>query len=172
MIPLLSNQRRSKMNKVSIEIKWGVIFTLVTLLWMVFEKAMGWHDVLIAKHAIYTNFFGIIAVLIFILGLKDKKANFYNGNMTWRQGFVAGLIITIVITILSPLSQFISSTYITPDYFNNVIAYSVDSEVMTQEQAEAYFNLRSYIIQATFGALVMGVVTSAAVAWFLKTKEK
>ncbi|RKS45104.1 uncharacterized protein DUF4199 [Gillisia mitskevichiae] len=160
------------MNKVSIEIKWGVIFTLVTLLWMVFEKAMGWHDVLIAKHAIYTNFFGIIAVLIFILGLKDKKANFYNGNMTWRQGFVAGLIITIVITILSPLSQFISSTYITPDYFNNVIAYSVDSEVMTQEQAEAYFNLRSYIIQATFGALVMGVVTSAAVAWFLKTKEK
>lgn len=160
------------MNKVSIEIKWGVIFTLVTLLWMVFEKAMGWHDVLIAKHAIYTNFFGIIAVLIFVLGLKDKKANFYNGNMTWRQGFVAGLIITIVITILSPLSQFISSTYITPDYFNNVIAYSVDSEVMTQEQAEAYFNLRSYIIQATFGALVMGVVTSAAVAWFLKTKEK
>lgn len=160
------------MNKISIEIKWGVIFTLVTLLWMVFEKAMGWHDVLIAKHAIYTNFFGIVAVLIFVLGLKDKKANFYNGNMTWRQGFVAGLIITIVITILSPLSQFISSTYITPDYFNNVIAYSVDSEVMTQEQAEAYFNLKSYIIQATFGALVMGVVTSAAVAWFLKTKEK
>lgn len=160
------------MNKITIEIKWGVIFTLVALLWMVFEKAMGWHDVLIAKHAIYTNFFGILAVLIFILALRDKKANFYNGIMTWRQGFVAGLIVTIVITILSPLSQFITSTYITPDYFENVIAYSTETKVMTTEQAEAYFNLKSYIIQAAFGALVMGVVTSAVVAWFLKTKKE
>jgi len=160
------------MNKISIEIKWGVIFTIVTLLWMVFEKAMGWHDVLIAKHAIYTNFFGIIAVLIFVLALRDKKLNFYNGIMTWRQGFVAGLIVTIVVTVLSPLSQFIISTYITPYYFNNIIAYSVEIEAMNQEQAEAYFNLKSYIIQATFGALVMGVVTSAAVAWILKTKKE
>ena len=160
------------MNKVSIEIKWGVIFTIVALLWMVFEKAMGWHDVLIAKHAIYTNFFGILAVLIFILAIRDKKTNFYNGVMTWRQGFVAGLVVTIVITILSPLSQFITSTYITPNYFENVIAYSTQTKVMTQEQAEAYFNLKSYIIQATFGALVMGVVTSAVVAWFLKSKKE
>lgn len=160
------------MNKISIEIKWGVIFTVIGLLWMIFEKAMGWHDVLIAKHAIYTNFFGILAVLIFILAVRDKKINFYNGIMTWRQGFVSGLIVTIVITVLSPLSQFISSTYITPDYFNNVIAYSVESNMMKQEQAEAYFNLKSYIIQAAFGALVMGVVTSAVVAWFLKTKKE
>lgn len=160
------------MNKFTIEIKWGIIFTVLSLLWMVFEKAMGWHDALIAKHAIYTNFFGIIAVLIFVLALRDKKANFYNGEMTWRQGFVAGLLVTIVVTVLAPLSQFITSTYITPEYFDNVIAYSVESKVMNQEQAEAYFNLKSYIIQATFGALVMGVVTSAAVAWFLKTKGK
>ncbi|WP_010228785.1 DUF4199 domain-containing protein [Gillisia marina] len=160
------------MNKIGIEIKWGVIFTIVALLWMVFEKSMGWHDLLIAKHAIYTNFFGILAVLIFVLALRDKKANFYNGIMTWRQGFVAGLIVTIVVTVLSPLSQFITSTYISPDYFNNVIAYSVEKGMMKQDQAEAYFNLKSYIIQATFGALVMGVVTSAAVAWFLKSKKE
>jgi uncharacterized membrane protein len=82
------------------------------------------------------------------------------------------LIVTIVVTVLAPLSQFITSTYITPDYFNNVIAYSVERNVMNQEQAEAYFNLKSYIIQATFGALVLGVVTSAAIAWFLKTKKE
>jgi hypothetical protein len=160
------------MNKITIEIKWGVIFTVLSLLWVVFEKAMGWHDLYIDKHAIYTNFFGIVAVLVFFLALRDKKRSFYNGEMTWRQGFVAGLIVTIVVTVLAPLSQFITSTYITPDYFNNVIAYSVENNVMNQEQAEAYFNLKSYIIQATFGALVMGVVTSAAVAWFLKTKKE
>lgn len=160
------------MNKITIEIKWGVIFTLLALLWMVFEKAMGWHDLYIDKHAIYTNFFGIIAVLVYFLAIREKKRNFYNGEMTWRQGFVAGLILTIVVTVLAPLSQFITSTYITPDYFNNVIAYSVETKVMNQEQAEAYFNLKSYIIQATFGALVMGVVTAAAIAWILKTKKE
>ena len=160
------------MNKITIEIKWGVIFTLLALLWMVFEKAMGWHDLYIDKHAIYTNFFGIIAVLVYFLAIREKKRNFYNGEMTWRQGFVAGLILTIVVTLLAPLSQFITSTYITPDYFNNVIAYSVETKVMNQEQAEAYFNLKSYIIQATFGALVMGVVTAAAIAWILKTKKE
>ena len=160
------------MKKITIELKWGIIFVIAALLWMLFEKAMGWHDVHISKHAIYTNFFGIIAVLIYYLALRDKKYNFYNGIMTWRQGFVAGLIITIVVTLVSPLSQFITSTYITPDYFSNVIAYSVETKTMTQEQAEAYFNLKSYIIQATFGALVMGVVTAAAVAWILKSKKE
>ncbi len=159
------------MHKISIELKWGIIFIVASLLWMVFEKAMGWHDVLISKQAIYTNLFGIIAVLIFYFALRDKKANFYNGVMTWRQGFVAGLIVTIVVTIFSPFSQFVTSTYITPEYFNNIIAYSVEKGMMNQEQAEAYFSLRSYMIQATFGALVMGVVTSAAIAWILKTKK-
>lgn len=160
------------MNKFTIEIKWGIIFTLVALLWMVFEKAMGWHDEHIDKQAIYTNFFGIIAVLVYFLAIRDKKNNFYNGEMTWRQGFVAGLILTLVVTLLAPLSQFITCTYITPDYFNNVIAYSVENNIMKQEQAEAYFNLKSYIIQATFGALVLGVVTSAAIAWFVKNKKE
>ncbi len=160
------------MKKITIELKWGILFTVATLLWMVFEKAMGWHDVLISKHALYTNFFGIIAVLIYYLAIREKKTKFYNGKMTWRQGFVAGLIVTIVVTVLAPLSQFIISTYITPDYFNNIIAYSVENNRMKQEQAEAYFNLKSYIIQATFGALAMGVVTSAVIGWILKTKKE
>ena len=76
---------------------------------------------------------------------------------------------TLVITILSPLSQYITSTYISPEFFNNIIEHSVESGAMTRENAEAYFSLRSYIIQATFGALTMGVVTSAIVAWFVKS---
>jgi len=160
------------MNKFTIEIPWGILFVLASLLWVVFEKTMGWHAELISKQSIYTNIFGFIAVLIYFLALRDKRANFYNGEMTWRQGFVAGIVVTLVVTIFAPLTQYITSAYISPDYFNNIIAYTVENTTMKQEQAEAYFNLKSYIIQATFGALVMGVVTAAAVAWFLKTKKE
>ena len=41
---------------------------------------------------------------------------------------------------------------------------------MSQEDAEAYFNLNSYIVQSIAGALMMGVVTAAIVALILKKK--
>lgn len=158
------------MKKFSIEIKWGVIFSVVSLLWMFLEKGLGWHDENIAQHAIYTNIFAIVAILLYVFALLDKRKNFYNGKMTWTQGFVSGIIISVVVAILSPLAQYITHEFITPDYFTNVIDYSVESGAMTREAAEEYFNLKSYIIQSFFFALVVGVVTSAIVAFFVRRK--
>jgi hypothetical protein len=138
---------------------------------MVLEKAAGLHDTHIGKHAIYTNLFAIIAVIIYVLALRDKKQNFFGGSMTGIQGFITGIIISVVVAILSPFAQYIISTYITPEYFRNVIDYAVENGKMTLENAEAYFNLKSYMIQSAFGALAMGVVTSAVVAFFLKSKK-
>jgi hypothetical protein len=159
------------MKDLKIEIKWGVLFILVGLIWMVFEKTMGWHDVHIDKHATYSNFIAPIAIAIYVFALLDKKRNFYGGKMSYKQGFISGLIITLVVVILSPLSQYITSTYITPDYFQNVIAYAVSSGQMEQQAAEEYFNLKSYMIQSVIGAGVMGLITSAVVAFFVRSKH-
>lgn len=159
------------MNKFKIELKWGVYFTIAALVWMYVEKALGWHDELIFKHAIYTNIFAIVAIAVYVLFMKDKKQNFYNGNMTWTQGFISGTILSVVVAILSPLAQYLTHEFITPNYFENVIAYTVEKGVMKQEAAEAYFSLYSYMAQAAFGALAMGVVTSAIVALFFRSKK-
>lgn len=153
-----------------IEIKWGVLFILVGLIWMVFEKAMGWHDVHIDKHATYTLLIAPIAIAIYVFALLDKRQNFYGGKMSYRQGLITGLIITAVVVILSPVSQYITSTFITPEYFKNVIEYSVSSGQMERTAAEDYFNLQSYMIQSVIGAAVMGVMTSALVAFFVRSK--
>lgn len=159
-----------KMKNYQIEIKWGVIFFAASLLWMYFEKLMGWHDVLIAKHAIYTNFFGLIAIAIYFFAIHDKRKNFFRGKMSWRQGFVSGVILSIVIALLSPIGQLITHYLISPEYFENAIESSVERNAMKQEDAEAYFNLSSYIVQSIAGALMMGVVTSAIVALVLRKK--
>tara|TARA_R100001369_G_scaffold25386_1_gene46303 strand:+ start:805 stop:1281 length:477 start_codon:yes stop_codon:yes gene_type:complete len=158
------------MKNYQIEIKWGVIFFAASLLWMYFEKLMGWHDVLIAKHAIYTNFFGLIAIAIYFFAIHDKRKNFFRGKMSWRQGFVSGVILSIVIALLSPIGQLITHYLISPEYFENAIESSVERNAMKQEDAEAYFNLSSYIVQSIAGALMMGVVTSAIVALVLRKK--
>ena len=158
------------MKNYAIEIKWGIIFFVVSLLWMYFEKAMGWHDALISQHAIYTNFFGLFAVAIYLFAIYDKRKNYFQGKMTWKQGFVSGVILTVVVAILSPLGQYITHEFITPNFFDNMITHTTENSRMQKEDAEAYFNLQSYIIQSVAGALMMGVVTSAIVALILKRK--
>jgi len=158
------------MKNYQIEIKWGVIFFVISLLWMYFEKLMGWHDVLIAKHPIFSNFFGLIAIGVYLFAIHDKRKNFFRGKMSWRQGFISGVILSIVIALLSPIGQLITHYLISPEFFENAIESSVERNAMQQEDAEAYFNLSSYIVQSIAGALMFGVITAAIAALILKKK--
>jgi hypothetical protein len=158
--------------KYSIEIQWAVIFVLMMLVWMVLERWFGLHDTHIDKHMIYTNFVAIPAIAVYVLALLDKKQNFLGGQMTYKQGFISGLVITIVVTILSPFTQYITSEFISPNYFANVISYSINNGKMTLIEAEAYFNLKNYIFQTLMFTPVMGIVTTAIVAFFTKSKNK
>lgn len=160
------------MNKYKIEIKWAVIFILAILLWMVFEKVAGLHSAHIDKHALYTNVFALPAIFIYILTLLDKRNNYFHGVISWKDGFITGLIITLIITILTPVTQLIISNIITPEYFPNVIEYTVKEGMMTLEEAEKYFSLSSYIMQGAIGSFVMGIITSAIVAFFIRKKSK
>lgn len=159
------------MKNFKIEFKWAIIFILAQLGWMYLEKASGLHNEHIDQHLIYTNLFAIVAIVLYVLALRDKKLHFFKGTMNWKQGFISGIVISVIIAVMSPLTQYIISTYITPDYFENIIAYSVENGKMTPENAKAYFNLKSYMLQSAFGALAMGVVTSAVVAFFVKSKN-
>lgn len=143
------------MKNTRIEIKWGVIFVIVALIWMLLEKLVGLHQEHIDKHPVYTNFFAIPAIAVYVVALLDKRKNFYGGSMTYKQGFVSGLIITAVVFIINPLTQFIVSTVITPEFFPNAIKYAVENNKMTQQEAESYFSLENYILQGAIGTPVM-----------------
>jgi hypothetical protein len=160
------------MKNFKIEVKWAFIFIGSLLLWMLLERLVGLHDKYIDKHQYLTMLYSIIAIALYVFALLDKRKNFYNGAMTYKQGIITGLIITVIVTIFSPLTQWIISSVITPDYFKNVIQYSVETGYhKSVADAEAQFNLKSYIIQSTVGALIMGIVTTTIVAIFTKKKS-
>ena len=156
------------MKKFAIEIKWGLIFIGVQLLWMIFERLVGLHDQYIAQHATYSNFFIVIAFVIYYFALTDKRKNYYGGRMTWKQGFISGLIIGLVVMVLTPLVQVLISNVISPHYFENAIAYAVESGNSTPEEAEAFFNLGNYILISTIAAPIYGAVTGAIMALFTR----
>ncbi len=160
------------MQKISIEIKWAIIFSVVVLAWMVLEKLSGLHDKYIDYHMILTNLFLIPAVWIYVLALKDKKKNYYKGRMSYKEGFISGLILSLIIALISPLTQWVITYVISPEYFPNVIKRSVElGYFKTTEAAEANFNYKNYAIQSALWAFIMGVATTAIVMLFLRTKN-
>ncbi len=150
-------------------IKWGLIFTLATLLWMAFERAIGLHDNLISQHAAYTNLFAIPAVTIFFRAIYTKRRD-NGGYISFKDAFIAGLLVTLVVTIMVIPVTLISHTLISPHYFTNIKAYSIQSGQMTAAEAENYFSIRNYTIVGIIGGMILGIVTSAFMALILQKK--
>jgi hypothetical protein len=158
------------MKKIRIEIKWAILFTLIVLLWMLGERLAGLHDKNIQHHHIVSSFFSLVAIAVYVFALLDKRKNYYDEKMNWVEGFISGLILTLGVTLLAPLSQYLTVEVITPHYFENMIAYSVESGKLTAEQAQQTFNLQSYLIQTIIFTPLMGIATSAIVAIFTRKK--
>jgi hypothetical protein len=86
-----------------VEIKWAIIFSVVGLIWMVLENLSG--GKYIDYHMYLTNLFAIPAIYMMVKALQEKKRVDYHGNMTYLQGLISGLILSISIALLSPITQ-------------------------------------------------------------------
>lgn len=157
------------MRKFSIELKWGIVLTVLSLLWSLLEKQMGLHDHQISKHMLYNMIFTFLAVPVYFLAIRDKKVNYFYNVMTWAQGFVSGAIISVVLALLSPLVTLFTYKVVSPLYFEKATQTAL-SKGATLANAQMYFNLESYMLQNAFTALSMGLVVSAGIALLLKNK--
>ncbi|MCC4213051.1 DUF4199 domain-containing protein [Leeuwenhoekiella parthenopeia] len=161
------------MKFIRIEIKWAIIFSIVVLIWMVLEKLAGLHGKFIDYHLYLTNLFAIPAIIVMVIALKDKKKSVYDGKMDYKQGLISGIVLSVLIALISPLTQWITSYIISPEYFPNVIKRSVElGYFKSTAEAEANFNYQNYAVQGAIGALVMGIVTTAISMLFIRTKKE
>lgn len=140
---------------------------------MQLEKWSGLHDKYIDYHLYLTNLFAIPAIWMMVLALKEKKKKFYNNHISYKQGLLSGIVLSLFIALLSPLTQWITSFVITPEYFPNVIKRSVETGYFkTTVDAEANFNYANYAQQGAIFAFFIGVVTTAIAMIFIRTKNK
>lgn len=161
------------MKTIKIELKWALIFSAISLIWMLIEKLSGLHSTYLDYHIYLTNLFAIPAITVMVLALRSKKKDYYHQQMSYLQGLISGVVLSAFIAIFSPLVQWITSYVISPEYFPNVIKRSVELGLYkTTALAEANFNYTNYAIQGVFGALLMGIITTAVAMIFLKTKNK
>lgn len=135
------------------------------------ERLTGLHDRHIAHHPVLTNLIAIPAIILYILALREKKKTDYHGQMNYLQALISGLIMTAIVTVFSPLTQYLISTVISPHYFSNMIRYAIEHNLMPEQAARDYFSLNNYIRQALIGTPFMGFLTTAIVALFIRTRS-
>ena len=156
------------MGKYRTELKWSAIFFFTTILWLIIEKMMGWHDEKITEHATYSIIYDGLFILIFVLAFWNRRRQSGFKGFSWRNGVAYGMVITCIITVLSPLVQTIMHKFISPDFFQNVIEIAVNHNLMTLAEARNKFNLGNYILENLIGTFALGTLCSLVLAFLFK----
>ena len=158
--------------KYKLELKWGAILFFTTMLWMIFEKLMGWHDERIAEHANYSMIYDVLFVTVYALAFWDKRRKASTDSFPWKNGFKFGMIMTSIVTLLSPLIQTVTHKLISPDFFSNIIELAVKHRLMTLNEAQNQFNLNNYILENIIGTFVLGTISAIVLALLFKRNTK
>lgn len=159
-----------------IAFKYGLLIVVFLFLWVMLEYAVGLHAEYIRFHPLATLVSLVIPLIFLYYGIRESQKN-YIGHFTYGKAFQVGLYITLVVTILSPLGQWLIHVLIFPGYFESMqphtqaqdLAQGIDPEVARRE-GTGVINLWDYLLKTALGYLVAGIVMSAILAIFVRDK--
>jgi len=157
------------MKKFTIEFTWAVIFTLASLLWTVFERALGYHDEKIGSQMMFSMLFWLVSIPIYFFAIRDKQKNYYLGKANWTRLFLSGIVLSVFAALMCPLAVYISLNVVSPDFVENGTKYFVEVKKMTEDKALMYVGHRSLVIQGVSSIISVGVIISAIAALFIKS---
>ncbi len=158
------------MKKFAIEIKWAIISLIIFLAWMTLEKKLGYHDTNIKWQPVFNLLYVFPTFILYLLALLEKKKKYYQDQMSWKQGIISAIIISFIIVFFSPVTQFIIHEFISPNFLENTINYTVISKKLTLAEAKEYTTLTSSIWKNISDGLSFGVVIGAIVAYLIQSK--
>ena len=152
------------------ELKWAIVYILMSMVWSLLGKSLGFHDSRIATGVIFNTLIIIPSVIIYVLSMREKKLRYFGGQISYKQTFMSGFVLTLFVTILGPIYP-IFTTVISPDLFDNSIRFMITSNQMSEADAVEQFTLSRFIVQGIFGSIIFGLIYSAIISSFLKSKN-
>lgn len=161
-----------------IALKYGLLIVVFLFLWLTLEYMVGLHSEYVRFHPIATLLSLVIPLLFLYYGMREAQKS-YRGveEFTYGKAFLTGIFITLVVTILSPLGQWLFHSVLAPDFLDSMqpnveaqkLSQDVDTEVARREAGESTY-LSAYLMQSALGYLIAGVIMSAILAIFVRDK--
>lgn len=153
------------------EFKTALLIALAGFAWAVIEYITGFHSSRIELHSVITWFAMIPVLFIYIWHYRQTKKHSH-GQLTFKKGFLSGMLVTGVSMPLSMIGFLLFYYLVNPGFFSAFIKYSVENKIMTTDEAAAYFNIGSYLLQIAIGILIIGLLLSLILSFIFKSKVK
>ncbi|MEO8665281.1 MAG: DUF4199 domain-containing protein [Ignavibacteria bacterium] len=153
------------------EIKFALIFVILSFIWNIIEYAAGLHSTHISIHPYFvTPFFIILTVVIYLLAIREKRKN-SGGQITFSKAFMTGVMLTFFIIILNPAFQYIYSEFINTNFYSAFIQNDVATGKLTRQDAEDYYNFKNFIVRGSVYRIIMSISATLIIAVFIKKKD-
>lgn len=156
--------------KFNIELKFGGVIGLLTILWLLGEYSTGLHHKYHDLFLLITNFVFIIPIVGIYLGISSKRKNYYDQQLTFGQGVLTGIIISIIYALIAGIGQYLYHTVINPAHFDLMIEKSREHGVSAEEAAQ-YFNTNNYTMNVVISYFAVGLLASLIHSAILKRKR-
>lgn len=159
-----------------IALKYGILIVFFIFLWGIIEYMAGIEADFIQYHPVLTLLSLSIPMIFMYFGIREAQKSSV-GYFSYGQAFKTGILITLVVAVLDPLGQWIYFSFIRPDFFESMKAFSearllaqgIDPEV-ARRQATEESTMGSYLLNRFIGAVVAGVIISSILAIFVRDK--
>jgi hypothetical protein len=159
----------------------GAIMSVLMVLAMLFQDQIGLgHSYVVG----YTSM--VIAFLMVFFGVKSYRDNVAGGSVKFGRAFGVGLLITLIATAGYVATWEVVYHYFMPDFMDKYAAYAVDeakksgateasiaaTEKQMAEYKEAYKNPLLFIAFTAIEPLPVGLLFTAAAAWWFSRKRR
>lgn len=147
-------------------IKYGLIMTILTSAWVLLMHFTGQYDnrESIVQSPFDLAFIIITPLVVWYFGISERKRQL-GGKLTFNQGLVTGIKISLVYAVLSP---FVYAKYYI--FLNSEILEFVRSEYGLAGASDTMVILADMGVQFV-SAIVGGTIYAAIISFFLKTKS-
>ena len=108
------------------ETKWAVIASIAILAWFLIAKVLGLQtEEKISTYMIINSIFSLLLfITVYFMVTREKREHDLGGVMSYKQGFWAAAIMTLIFIPLSTLVIYIFVKWISPEF----AAFAIQSE--------------------------------------------
>ena len=153
---------------IKIEFRYAVLTSLVMLLWLIIEYAVGLQDTYISCYPYVSLLAFLIPVFTYRLGLIEKIDQKF-GKLNFPQAFLSCFLMNVFVCLLYIPVHLVFLNVINPDFFSNMLQYTVKNGHQTLEGAAYYFNISTFITETVLTNFVTGTIISLILAWRMRT---
>lgn len=148
----------------------AISYFFIFIIWKACEKLIGLHDNKIELYSVISDLIIIPIIILYAIGFKKHRIGL-GGKITFKNGLGFGLMATLFIVSLTPMSIWIFDQFINPNFYASMIQYQIKNHLSTVEIAKQSFNHDNFKQSCIIGNIATGTLLSIVLA-IISSKKK